>query len=89
MWFGLNSTAAISATGGHVVGIYLEGNNLNGTITSGLQNLSYLGELNLQNNALSGTIDTSDNTALQQLFLYQNPDITSVILPATSTLTEI
>lgn len=86
---GFSGSLAMVVTGWHVTHLDLHSNNLDGTVVTGLQNLSYLVQLELQFNNIEGAVDTSNNTDLQRLYLYENPSITSVILPTTNTLTEL
>ena len=67
-WYGL------TVINGHVVDIYLNGNNLNGTLPTELGNLTQLEGLGLADNQLSGTIPSQIGslTNLQQLYLSDN-----------------
>ncbi|HEX2906392.1 MAG TPA: S8 family serine peptidase [Phototrophicaceae bacterium] len=55
----VNNWNGVAVSGGHVTGLDLEANNLNGPLPADLGNLTYLNHLNLAQNSITGAIPAS------------------------------
>lgn len=82
-WYGVTVSAS------HVVMLFLRNNNLVGALPASLKNLTYLTELNLAENSLSGEIpDLSAMAGLTNLYLHKN-NLSGTIPAYLNDLTEL